>query len=124
MAKETKHLKSMPSSFVSEPIVPVPGTFDAAGMSRGEPGLPGKFRWRGKEFTVALELERWREHGDCRNGSDERYVRKHGYRVRTEDGSIMRLYFQRTVGRGRLSPKTRWWLHSIESCAPAAPHPK
>ena len=105
----------MLKAFVSEPIVPVAGTFDAAAMSRGEPGLPGKFRWRGKEFTVAQELERWREHGDCRNGSGERYVRKHGYRVRTEDGSVLRLYFQRSVGRGKLSPKARWWLHSIES---------
>jgi hypothetical protein len=112
------HFSLVPSSFVSEPIIPLAGTFDAAAMSRGEPGLPGKFRWRRKEFTVALELERWREHGDCRNGSGERYVRKHGFRVRTEDGSILRLYFQRTVGRGQ-SPKSRWWLHSIESCAPA-----
>jgi hypothetical protein len=105
----------MPTSFVSEPIIPVPGTFDTAGMSRGEPGLPGKFRWRRAEFAVAQELDRWREHGDCRNGSGERYVRKHGYRIRTEDGFIMRLYFQRSVGRGKLAPKARWWLHSIES---------
>jgi hypothetical protein len=109
----------MTSSFVSEPIVPVRGTFDTAAMSRGEPGLPGKFRWRKKEFTVAQELERWRDHGDCRNGSGERYVRRHGFRVRTGDGFILRLYFQRTTGRGP-SPKARWWLHSIESCAPVA----
>ena len=112
----------MPSSFVSEPIVPVRGTFDAAGMSRGEPGLPRQFRWRRKVFTVAQELERWRDHGDCRNGSGERYVRRHIYRVRTEDGAILRVYFQRTVGRGAIG-KARWWLHSIEnefhSCAPA-----
>ena len=107
----------MPCSFVSEPIVPVPGTFDVAAMSRGEPGLPGKFRWRRKEFTVTHELERWREHGDCRNGSGERYVRKHGFRVRTDDCSILRVYFQRSVGRGKISPRARWWLHSIESCA-------
>ena len=108
----------MARSFVSEPIVPVAGTFDTAGMSRGEPGLPGKFRWRRKEFTVVQELERWREHGDCRNGSGERYVRKHGFRIRTDDGSILRVYFQRTVGRGAMS-KARWWVQSIESCAPA-----
>jgi hypothetical protein len=111
----------MPASFVSEPIVPVAGTFDTAGMARGEPGLPGKFRWRKKEFAVVQELERWREHGDCRNSSNERYVRKHGYRVRTGDGSILRLYFQRTVGRGKLPGKARWWLHSIESCAGTIP---
>jgi len=113
----------MPGSFVSEPIVPVSGTFDTAAMSRGEPGLPGRFHWRRREFVVVQELERWREHGDCRNGSDERYVRKHGFRVRTSDGSILRVYFQRTVGRGKTSPRARWWLHSIEnsshSCTPA-----
>ena len=109
----------MPNSFVSEPIVPVPGTFDTAGMSRGEPGVPRQFRWRRKLFTVAQHLESWRDHGDCRNGSGERYVRRHIYRVRTDDGSILRLYFQRTTGRGP-APKTRWWLHSIERCAPAA----
>ena len=103
----------MPSSFVSEPIVPVPGTFDPSGMLRGEPGLPGKFRWRRKEFTVAQELKRWRDHGDCRNGSGERYVRKHGFRIRTTDGDIFRLYFQRTVGRGKM-PKQRWFIHSVE----------
>jgi hypothetical protein len=108
----------MPSSFVSEPIVPVPGTFDAAGMSRGEPGLPRQFRWRRKLVTVVQELESWRDHGDCRNGSGERYVRRHIYRVRTDDGSILRLYFQRTAGREAIG-KARWWLHSIESCAPA-----
>ncbi len=107
----------MTGSFVSEPIEPVAGTFDTAGMSRGEPGLPGKFRWRGREFTVAQQLERWKEHGDCRNGSSERYVRRHVYRVLTHDGTVMRLYFQRTVGRGRMG-RDRWWLHSIESsCA-------
>lgn len=111
----------MTRSFVSEPIVPLPGTFDAAGMSRGEPGLPRRFRWRRREFAVAQELERWREHGDCRNGSGERYVRKHGFRVRTEDGSVLRIYFQRTVGRGKISNSARWWLHSIESCAEPAP---
>jgi hypothetical protein len=112
----------MLKSFVSESIVPVSGTFDAAGMSRGEPGLPGKFCWRRKEFTVVQELERWRDHGDCRNGSGERYVRRHGYRVRTEDGSILRLYFQRSVGRGKISPKARWWLHSIENGPAVALH--
>jgi hypothetical protein len=110
----------MPKTFVSEPIAPVAGTFDAAAMAQGEPGLPGKFCWRGKEFTVAQELERWREHGDCRNGSGERYVRKHGYRVRTDDGSVLRLYFQRSVGRGKLSAQARWWLHSMESGVEAA----
>jgi hypothetical protein len=106
----------MPSSFVSEPILLVDVSFDTAGMARGEPGFPQQFRWRKKLLTVAAVLERWKEHGDCRHGSGERYVRKHGYRVRTTEGDVLRIYFQRSVGRGKL-PVNRWWIHSIECCA-------
>ena len=111
----------MPRSFVSEPILPVEASFDTGGMARGEPGLPQKFRWRKKEFIVAEVLERWKEHGDCRHGSGERYVRKHGYRVRTTEGDVFRIYFQRGVGRGKLPAKSRWWIHSIEGCAGDVP---
>jgi len=110
----------MPDAFVSEPITPIDASFDAAGMARGEPGLPHKFRWREKEFAVAEVLEQWKEHGDCSNGSGERYLRKHGYRVRTTDGSVLRLYFQRSFGRAKFQAKSRWWLARIESCADAA----
>jgi hypothetical protein len=104
----------MPHSFISEPILPVEASFDTGGMARGEPGLPQKFRWRKKEFMVAEVLEQWKEHGDCRHGSGERYVRKHGYRVRTTEGVVFRIYFQRSVGRGKLPAKSRWWIQSIE----------
>jgi hypothetical protein len=109
-----KHLSFVATSFISEQIVPVDASFDTTGMAQGEPGLPQKFRWRKREFIVAEVLERWKEHGDCRHGSGERYVRKHGYRVRTMDGTVMRLYFQRSAGRGKLSGKSRWWIQSIE----------
>lgn len=116
----------MSSSFVSEPLVPLEASFDTRGMARGEPGLPQKFRWRKKEFVVAAVLEQWKDHGDCRNGSGERYVRKHGYRVRTTDGTVMNLYFQRSTGRGKL-PTKRWWIHSMEPApahlAPFRPEP-
>jgi len=102
----------MPSSFVSEPIKPLEGSFDPAGMARGEPGLPQKFRWRKKEYVIAEVLETWKEHGDCQHGSDERYLRKHGYRVRTEDGLILKLYFLRSFGLSRKA--ARWWIYSIE----------
>ena len=38
----------MQDEFVSEAIKPVEGTFDTAGMVCGEPGLPGRFLWRGR----------------------------------------------------------------------------
>jgi hypothetical protein len=113
----------MSGSFISEPILPVDTSFDISGMAQGEPGLPQKFRWREKEFDVAEVLERWKEHGDCRHGSGERYVRKYGYRVRTTDGAVMKLYFQRSTCKGKLA-RARWWIHSIENCAEAVPASK
>jgi phosphoribosylglycinamide formyltransferase-1 len=100
--------------FVSEPLVPLDASFDTNLMARGEPGVPQKFRWRNKEWTVAAILESRREYGDCRHGSGERYVRKHLYRVRTDDGSILQLCFQRSFGRGQFRSKARWRVQSIE----------
>jgi hypothetical protein len=112
----------MPRSFISEPIFPVAASFDTRGMAQGEPGLPQKFHWRNNEYFVAEVLERWKDHGDCRHGSGEHYLRKHGYRIRATDGTIMSLYFQRSVGRGKFPARSRWWIQSIESCAEAVPH--
>ncbi len=112
----------MSRSFISEPIFPLDGSFDTRGMAQGEPGLPQKFRWRKKEYLVAEVLERWKDHGDCRHGSGEHYVRKFGYNVRTTDGTGMSLYFQRSMGRGKLPAASRWWIQSIESCPEAVPH--
>ena len=42
----------MGAEFISEAVRPVGGTFDAAGMARGEPGLPQRFVWRGREYAV------------------------------------------------------------------------
>jgi hypothetical protein len=109
----------MPASFISETIVPVKGTFDARGMAQGEPGLPQKFRWREKEFLVAEVLEQGKEYGSCRHGSGERYVRRHSYRLRTGDGAVMNVYFQRSAGKGKLIARARWWIQSIEDCAAA-----
>ena len=85
----------MTEEFVSEPIQPVAGTFDTAGMTRGEPGLPQRFVWRDKEYTVAAVLEVWKEDGPCRHGSGEMYLRKHWFKIATEQGPQMTLYFER-----------------------------
>ena len=42
--------------FVSEPVIPVAGSFDTSSMTTGEPGLPARFAWRGAEY----EIEAWR----------------------------------------------------------------
>jgi len=114
----------MAASFISEPIIPVEASFDTGGMARGEPGLPQKFRWRNTEFVVAEVLERAKEHGDCRHGSGERYLRRHSYRIQTTDGTVMNLYFQRSAYRAKISPKSRWWIQSVEGCAEGLPQAK
>ena len=101
----------MPGTFISEPLTPE-ASFDTLAMARGEPGLPAKFRWRGRELVVAEVLEAWKEHGDCNHGSGECYLRKHCYRIRTADGMVLRIHFQRSFGKSRAT--ARWWLHSIE----------
>ena len=105
----------MKTLFVSEPLVPLDASFDTNLMARGEPGVPQKFRWRNKEWTVAAILESRREYGDCRHGSGERYVRRHVYRVRTADGTLFQLYFQRSFGRGKWQARRRWWVRSVEA---------
>jgi len=102
----------MPDEFIGEPIDPVKGTFDTRAMSRGEPGLPRRFRWRGQEYTVARVLETWKESGPCRHGSGELYLRKHWYRLATEDGVEMTVYFERRARSGH-ERTTRWWLYVV-----------
>ncbi len=97
---------------VEEPIEPL-GGFDTVAMARGEPGLPRLFRWRGAEHRVAAVLRRWKTTGPCWSGSDERYVRRHWYLVRTTDGAKMELYFERQARSAR-ERKRRWWLHSVQ----------
>jgi hypothetical protein len=98
--------------FVSEPVSPVPGSFGTSPLASGEPGVPLRFVWRGVEYQVTRVLETWKTTGPCRNGSGERYVRRHWFRVETADGSRMELYFDR---QARTSRKfERWWLATVE----------
>ena len=102
----------MSRRFVGERIEPVAGTLDTRGMSRGEPGLPARFIWRGREVAVERVLERWKTTGRCTSGSDELYVRKHWFRIRTTSGEEMTLYFERQARSSR-DRKTRWWLYAL-----------
>ena len=102
----------MKTRFISEAIEPVAGTMPAADMAKGEPGFPGRFLWRGQEYTLQETLETWRETGPCTHGSAEQYTRKHWFRVRTTTGEEMKIYFERRP-RSKRDAKRRWWLHSI-----------
>ena len=87
------------------------GSFDVSAMAAGEPGLPGRFVWRGTEYEVARVLEKWKSAGPCRHGSGAQYVRRHWYRVETTNGARMELYFDRQARVPRKSQ--RWWLATV-----------
>jgi phosphoribosylglycinamide formyltransferase-1 len=88
-------------------------------MATGKPGLPGKFAWKGRSFSVLQVLEDWKEAGDCRHGSGERYVRKHWFRIRTTEDLEMKIYFER---QRRSSGGSRWRLYSLcDTQSSAAP---
>jgi len=98
--------------FICEPIDPVAGSAKIGSVSVGEPGLPGGFHWRGREYRVVGVLRKWKSSGPCRHGSGERYLRRHWYRVRTADGSEMTLYFDRQA-KDRKHPRRRWFIYTV-----------
>ena len=104
--------------FVSEPITPVAGSFDAEAMSRGEPGLPGGFQWRGEVFTVVGMLGKWKDTSaeGARAGGDV-YLRRHCYELRMSDGAKWNVYFTRQNPRSG-SHKIRWYLYTRETDTP------
>ena len=97
--------------FISEAITPMDTSFATASMSIGEPGLPNRFVWRGKEYEVVQILETWKTTGPCRHGSGEQYVRKHWFRVKVSSDEEMEIYFERQARTSR--NKNRWWLATI-----------
>lgn len=106
--------------FVGEPIEPSVGSFDARSMARGEPGLPGQFRWRGVLYTIASVLEEWKT-STPEAGSGELYLRRHWYTVRAVPvpGSPSSRALTCTLYCIRHAPssqaKRRWWLYSFAS---------
>jgi hypothetical protein len=98
---------------VSEPLTPL-GGFDMAAMATGVAGLPGGFEWRGESYTIVQKLETWKQSGpEIGRLAGERYLRRHCFRVRMNDGTIWTVYCLRHTPRGG-SPKRRWFLYSIE----------
>jgi Domain of unknown function (DUF6504) len=102
----------MHETFIGEAIIPEDKSFAVSPMGTGRPGLPRTFSWNGRSFSVVEVLEEWKESGDCRHGSGERYVRKHWFRIRATEGLEMSIYFER---QRRSSGGSRWRLYSIRS---------
>jgi hypothetical protein len=107
-------LRPPPGEFVSEPITPDTGTFQAEVMARGQPGLPTGFTWRGTHYGIRELLEDWKFSEAWNHApGGERYYHKHYFRVRTDTGETMTLYAVRNVKRGE-NPRKRWWLYAID----------
>jgi hypothetical protein len=104
----------MSAEFVSEPIVPLAGTFRSTDMAQGLPGLPRGFSWRGAGYVVTAEVGSWKESGPERGRlHGERYLRRHYFRLRMQDGAIWTVYFLRHVSPSA-SRKRRWFLYGVE----------
>jgi hypothetical protein len=101
------------NEFVSEPITPARGTADGAAMSRGEPGLPSAFTWRGKSYGVIEILSKWKTSTSDRG---ELYLRRHWFEIRSAEGARLTVYCDRQV-KNRRKPSQRWWLYSISRAA-------
>jgi phosphoribosylglycinamide formyltransferase-1 len=108
-SRDTK-LNAPKETFVGDSITPEVDAFSVSPMATGAPGLPGRFIWEAQSFSVLEVLEQWKETGSCRNGSGERYVRKHWFRIRTTGDLEMKVYFER---QARSSGGSRWRLYSI-----------
>ncbi len=102
------------TEFVGDPIKPDKGGFDVAAMSRGEPGLPSGFVWRGDGFQVKSRRKAWkfseRERG---HAGGELYLRRHYYELTMSDDSVWTVYFIRQPTKSG-SPKARWFLYTID----------
>lgn len=98
---------------VSEPLAARAGSFDAAAMARGEPGLPRGFRWRERDVDVREVLETWKESSaEGGRAGGELYLRRHYFRLRMSDGLVWTVYFTRQSPRSG-SPKARWFLYTV-----------
>lgn len=98
--------------FVSEAIEPVKdGGLDMAALAAGEPSLPGAFRWRGELRKVRDVLgagKGYRTEGF----SGEKYLKRHEWRLKMDDGAVWQVYFVRGGKRG--SRAARWFLRVVE----------
>ncbi|MCC7408086.1 MAG: hypothetical protein IT442_08440 [Phycisphaeraceae bacterium] len=112
--------------FISEPIHPTPGSFDAAAMAAGEPGLPARFTWRDTEYHVTELLEAWKS-SSPESGSGELYLRRHWFKILAESNDDpparwrFTLYCLRQAPKGATTPRAqqaRWWLYTAAHITP------
>ena len=108
---------SAKSSFSGRVLKPVGGEFRPA--SGGAPAVPARFSVQGGgHLGVVSVVEEWRDYADCHHGGTERYLRRHWYKVVSEDQRVARIYFDRQPRRGRPATE-RWCLYAWESSSAA-----
>ncbi|MFP4510755.1 MAG: DUF6504 family protein [Spirochaetaceae bacterium] len=105
--EDRKSLSGDGRRMVPEAIEPEPGSFMTESMATGIPGVPRRFRWRERTYTVARVFANRKDTGPCRHGSGERYVRRHFFDIETTDGDRMTL----SVSRGT---KPDWSVLVVE----------
>ena len=97
--------------FIGEALEPMEGDFSTTGVAVGEPVLPARFKWRGREYTIEGVLRKWKTSSPCRSGGGEIYLRKHWYIIRTTDGTELTIYFERQA-RSASQRAKRWWIYT------------
>jgi hypothetical protein len=107
--------------FVSEPIVPQPGSFSTVPMAAGLGSLPSAFTWRNRRYEIVECLDHTKVSAP-EGGVEghERYLRRQMFCVRLHTGQAATLYLERHAPRGA-SPRAarrRWFLYSIEPRPP------
>ncbi len=92
--------------FGYQPLEIPAAAFDPMTMGTGEPGPPRRVIWAGAKRAVASVESLGKTTGRDRGGSSERYVDRHRYRLRLDNGTQLDVYFERRPGGRRAS---RWW---------------
>jgi RimJ/RimL family protein N-acetyltransferase len=106
-------------AFISERITLEPGSSDVSAMSRGEPGVPKAFVWRGSRFETAHLVLTRRDMGTDRG---DVYVRRHYYEIETTDQLRMVLYFERNPSDR--TKRKAWWLYTLAFPEPVIATPR
>jgi hypothetical protein len=108
----------MALELISEPLLPLAGTFESTAMGRGEPGLPAGFTWRDRIYRIADVLSVWKASSREGGGAGDLYLRRHCYELRMDDGSVWSIYFVRQTPKTG-SVKRRWFLYTRTAAQPA-----
>ena len=95
--------------FVSRPIAPSGDGFLTAADGNAPP-VPQAFAWEGGMLRVAAIVRTWRT---TKTDRGDAYLKRHWFELRTQDGAILEVYYDRQARRGA----SQWWLYTIASAA-------